>query len=90
MAKSFHDSMEKALLKKKKKSKDTNYGLEKGPIENHIFITSGNQGTWKRSPTLTSGYFRPCLKAFSQKKTKIFYSLLERCHSGGIVMFSKT
>lgn len=56
--------MEKALLKKTK-SKDRNYGLEKGPVENNIFITSGNQGTWKRSPTVTCGHFRSCLKAFS-------------------------
>lgn len=41
MAKFFHDCIEKALLKKTK-SKDKNYGPEKGPRENNIFITSGN------------------------------------------------
>lgn len=51
MAKFFYDCMEIVILKKTTKSKDTNYGLEKGPIENHIFITSGNQGMWKRGPT---------------------------------------
>lgn len=51
MAKFFYDCMGDSYIKKNQQSQKTNYGLEKGPIENHIFITSGNQGMWKRGPT---------------------------------------
>lgn len=74
----------------KSQSQNTSYGLEKGPIENPIFITSGNQGMWKRRPTLISEHFRPCLKAFSKhRRPKYFILCRKNAILGELLCFPK-